>query len=423
MTQQEVLEFVEENDVKFIRLAFVDMFGTMKNISIMPTELNRAFQGSISFDASAVKGFCDISHSELFLMPDPNTLTVLPWRPQTGRVARMLCDCLTPDGQPFDGYSRTILRRQAEKARGLGYSFRIGTEYEFYLFSADENGDITLTPQDHVGYMDVAPLDKGENVRREICLTLEAMHILPESSHHEHGPGQNEIDFHYAGALTAADHALVFKSAVRTIAAQYGLCASFMPKPLADESGNGLHINLSIEKEGKRLFAPNADAQLAPEAQYAMAGILHRIKEISLFLNPIPSSYKRLGFCEAPRYINWSFGNRSQLIRIPTAYPGQERMELRSPDPACNPYLAFALIIGAVLEGIEQKAPLQQPLLHAEELPGTLAEAILLAEQSDFVRRVLPENMLEKYIAEKKKTAARYEADPKSVFQQHLRTI
>ena len=421
MIEREVIEFVEENDVKFIRLAFVDLFGTMKNIAIMPTQLRRAFDGGISFDASAVKGFCDIANSELFLKPDPNTLTVLPWRPQTGRVARMICDCLTPEGELFEGYSRTILRRQVEKARALGYQFRMGTEYEFYLFHADEQGDVTLKPQDEAGYMDVSPLDKGENVRREICLTLEAMGIQPESSHHEHGPGQNEVDFRAAEALTAADNAMTFKTTVRTIAAQYGLCASFMPKPLENESGNGLHVNLSIEKDGEQLFEA-LGGELSPDAQHAMAGILRRIREISMFLNPIPNSYKRLGCFEAPRHINWSFGNRSQLIRIPASVPGTGRMELRSPDPACNPYLAFALMIAAAMEGIRDKAPLQKPLDVTGDLPGSLFTAVMYARESRFVYDVLG-GVLEKYAVEKKKIAARFETEPEALFQQHLRTI
>ena len=422
MTEREVIEFVEENDVKFIRLAFVDLFGTMKNIAIMPTQLRRAFDGGISFDASAVKGFGDIECSELFLKPDPNTLTVLPWRPQTGRVARMMCDCLTPEGEPYEGCSRTILRRQVEKAREMGYQFRLGTEYEFYLFQTDEQGDVTMKPQDEAGYMDVSPLDKGENVRREICLTLETMGLEPESSHHEHGPGQNEVDFRFAEALTAADHAMTFKTTVRTIAAQYGLYASFMPKPLPKESGNGLHVNLSIEKDGQRLFEAD-NGELTPEARHAMAGILRRMREISVFLNPIPNSYKRLGHAEAPKKINWSFGNRSQLIRVPAALPGMGRMELRSPDPACNPYLAFALIIAAAMEGIRDQAVLQPPLEHADKLPGSLYEAIIFARESKFVRDALGDDMLNKYIAEKKKTAARNETEPDALFQRHLRTI
>lgn len=422
MTEQEVVAFVEENDVKFIRLAFVDLFGTLKNISIMPNELGRAFSGGISFDASAVKGFCDITRSELFLRPDPNTLTVLPWRPQTGRVARMMCDCVTHDGQLFDGHSRSILRKQAEKAREQGYFFRIGTEYEFYLFNASEDGSVTLMPQDYAGYMDVSPLDKGENIRREICLSLEAMHIQPEASHHEQGPGQNEIDFRYAGPLTAADNAMAFKSAVRTIASSYGLNASFMPKPLPNESGSGLHVNLSIQKGTENLFELK-DSVLNEEARCAMAGILQRIREISLFLNPLPSSYERLGKCEAPSKINWSFGNRSQLIRIPAATPGAGRMELRSPDAACNPYLAFALIIAAAMEGIESKAVLQEPLVVAGTLPETLVEAVALAQSSEFVRRVLPAEVLDRYLDEKRHLIVRASADPQGVFQQHLQTI
>lgn len=422
MTAQEVLDYVAENDVKFIRLAFVDMYGMMKNIAIMPSELPRAFDGGVSFDASAVKGFRDETDSELFLMPDPATLTVLPWRPQTGRVVRMLCDCHTPDGQPFADYSRTILRTQVEKARKLGYFFKLGTEYEFYLFKNDENGGMTLEPQDQAGYMDVSPLDKGENVRREICLNLEAMHIAPESSHHEQGPGQNEIDFHYAAPLAAADNALAFRTAVQTIAAQYGLSASFLPKPLAEESGNGLHVNLSIEAKGKNLFDA-VEGKLAPDAQHAMAGILHRIREMSLFLNPIPSSYQRLGRCEAPSAVSWSWGNRSQLIRIPAAIPGSGRMELRSPDPACNPYLAFALILAAAMEGITEVTPLQPALEETGKLPHDLGEAIALAEKSEFLRETLPAGMLEKYLTEKRRVWNRFQVDPRSVFHQHLRTI
>lgn len=422
MTEQEVLEFVQENDVKFIRMAFVDLFGAMKNISIMPSELQRAFAGGISFDASAVKGFCDIEKSELFLRPDLNTLTVLPWRPQTGRVARLMCDCYTPDGQLFHGYSRSILRQQAEKARSQGYFFRVGTEYEFYLFKHDEHGEMTLVPHDEAGYMDISPLDKGENIRREICLTLEEMHIQPESSHHEQGPGQNEIDFRYAGALAAADNAMTFKSAVRTIAAQYGLHASFLPKPLPAQSGNGLHVNLSVMKDGINLF-DSIDGAIAEEAQHMMAGILRRVGEMSLFLNPLPSSYQRLGQCEAPSRINWSFGNRSQCIRIPAALPGSGRMELRSPDPACNPYLAFALIIAAALEGVEDQLVLQDPLKDTGSLPENINEAIERAEKSAFVRRVIPEDTFQRYLLEKKKTAVRNENDAKALFQQHLRTI
>lgn len=422
MTQQEVVSFVEENDVKFIRLAFVDLFGTLKNIAIQPTELGRAFDGGISFDASAVAGFGDVAHSELFLQPDPNTLTVLPWRPQSGRVARMMCDCFTHDGQLFSGYSRAILAAQAKKARDQGLFFRIGTEFEFYLFQNDEEGNATLRPQDQAGYMDVSPLDKGENIRREICLTLEAMGIQPEASHHEQGPGQNEIDFRYAGPLTAADQAMAFKSAVRTIAFPYGLTASFLPKPLQGKSGSGMHVNLSIQQGMENLFALR-DGQLSPQAQRAMAGILRRIREMTVFLNPLPSSYDRLGQFEAPSAINWSFGNRAQLIRIPAADQLHARMELRSPDPACNPYLVFALMIAAALEGLAEELPLQPALAITGQLPSSLAEAVEVAKGSNFVRSVIPDEVLNTYLLVKTRLIEKTSLDPQGVFQEFFQRI
>lgn len=422
MTEQEVLEYVAENDVKFIRLAFVDLYGTLKNMAITPSELPRAFAGGFSFDPAAVKGFCGVAEGELFLLPDPSTLSVLPWRPQTGRVVRMLCDCYTQDDQLFEEYSRTVLRRQVEKAAQLGFRFRLGTQYEFYLFENDEKGNMTLIPQDQAGYMDVSPLDKGENIRREICLDLESMHILPESSHHEQGPGQNEIDFQRADPLSTADNALTFKSAVRAIAAQYGLSASFLPKPLAEQSGNGLHVNLSMAREGEQLFE-ETDGILHPLAQHAMAGILRRTREMSLLLNPLPSSYQRLGTMEAPSRISWSRGDRTHVMRIPAVKPGHGCVELRSPDPACNPYLAFTVILAAALEGITQQAPLPPALTELGQLPRDLGEAIILAEQSDFLREALPQTMLEKCLSEKRCLWERFQRDPRTVFAQHLRTI
>lgn len=422
MTEQEVMDYAAENDVKFIRLAFVDLYGTLKNMAITPSELPRAFAGGFSFDPSAVKGFCDVAEGKLFLQPDPSTLCVLPWRPQTGRVVRMLCDCYTQDGEPFAGYSRTILRQQVEKAARLGYRFRLGTQYEFYLFENDERGNMTLIPQDQAGYMDVSPLDKGENIRREICLDLESMHILPESSHHEQGPGQNEIDFQRADPLSTADNALAFKGAVRAIAAQYGLSASFLPKPLAEESGNGLHVNLSMARDGEQLFEEH-EGGLHPLAQHAMAGILRRTREMSLLLNPLPSSYQRLGTVEAPSRISWSRGDRTHVMRVPAVKPGHGCVELRSPDPACNPYLAFTVILAAALEGIAQETPLPPALTETGQLPRDLGEAIVLAEQSDFLRETLPQAMLEKYLAEKRRLWERFQGDPKTVFAQHLRAI
>ena len=397
-TPDEVMQYVLEEDVKFIRMAFCDVYGKQRNVAIMAGELPRAFEHGIAFDASAISGFDMDERSDLFLRPNADTLKELPWRPQSGRVAHMFCDIVHPDGTPFDGDSRALLRAAAEEAAAKGYVFRFGTEMEFYLFKLDEQGKPTTEPFDEAGYMVVAPEDKGENVRREICLTLERMGIFPESSHHESGPGQNEIDFRYADALTAADNAVMFHSVVRTIAAQNGLWADFSPRPLADHDGNGMHINLSAARDGKIL----PPLQLVP-------GLLHRIPEMTRLLNPVENSYARLGRDKAPAYITWSEENRSQLVRVPAATGEFKRVELRSPDNAANPYLAFALMIHACLEGIEDDLPLPEPtnlnLFRADaaklriydRLPATLAEATEYAAQSEFLRAHIPAQVLAAY--------------------------
>ncbi len=431
ITQQEVIRFVEENDVKFIRLAFCDLYGRLKNISIQPGELNRAFESGIPFDAAAVRGLTDVQ-GDLHLMPDPATLSVLPWRPQSGRVIRLFCDLAYPDGSPYESYGRAVLRRAVEKAFKLGYAMHVAAKCEFYLFEADEKGQITLTPQDKAGYMDVAPYDKGENVRREICLALEAMHIQPESSHHEQGPGQNEIDFRHADALTAADQLVAFKDVVRSIAASNGLRASFLPKPLADKNGNGQHVNLFLFRNGENIFH-RASGELSNEARYAVGGILRRVKEITLFCNPLPNSYHRLGNPGAPGFLSWSFGNRSHLIRIPAALESDARMELRSPDPATNPYLLFALLLEAALEGIADRVEpgpalagsidRESPDPALMRLPSDLGQAIALAKGSAFLKAVLPAQALEAYIREKERVWQSYQTDPQQVFQGHFETI
>ncbi|MFA6938333.1 MAG: glutamine synthetase family protein [Treponema sp.] len=399
-SQSEVLQYIAENDVKFIKLFFTDIFGAIKSISIQPTLLKKAFKEGISFDASAVKGFLNMDKSDLFIVPDPTTLSVLPWRPQHGRVVRFYCNIRYPDGSPFEGDSRLILQNVIEKAAKQGYEIKIGTECEFYLFKLDEKGAPSNVPHDNAGYCDLAPKDKGENVRRDIILTLLQMGIEPETSHHESGPGQNEIDFKYNTPVKAADNLSTFKTVVRTIAAQDGLFASFMPKPIEDKAGSGLHLNISLHKNGKNLFD---EETLSTEAKSFIAGILFRIKEITAILNPLPSSYKRLGSCEAPRYVSWSRENRSQLIRIPAASGDNVRIELRSPDPSCNQYLALALVIAAGLEGMEEKRILPKArdvdlfnaenaqLKNLESLPKTLQEAVKLTMKSDFVKKVLPE--------------------------------
>lgn len=390
-TPKEVMDYIQEEDIKFVRLAFCDVYGRQRNIAIMANELPRAFQYGIAIDGSAIDGFGMDVRSDLFLHPDPGTLSQLPWRPQRGGVAHMFCDITTPDGTPFDGDTRTLLKQAVQEAEEAGVSFRIGSEIEFYLFKQDENGDPTLTPIDNAGYMDIASEDKGENVRREICLTLEQMGIHPEASHHESGPGQNEIDFRYADPLAAADNAVTFKAVVQTIASQYALHADFSPRPLINRDGSGMHINLSAD-------APSVEDTIPP----MVAGILSHIRDITLFLNPVDNSYTRLGCDKAPGFVTWSHENRSQLIRIPAAWDEYRRLELRSADPAANPYLAFALIIRAALDGIRSGMTPPPPTdaempENAPALPRTMEAAVAAAKNSDFVRNNVPERILRAY--------------------------
>ena len=390
-TPREIMEFVEQEDVKFIRLAFCNVYGKQHNVAIMPGELSRAFTYGIAIDASAIEGFGGEVRSDLLLRPDPSTLIQLPWRPEHGKVVRMFCDIFYPDGRPFERDTRSILKKAVSEAAERGIEFAFGAEMEFYLFKLDEYGKATTLPHDQASYMDIAPDDKGEHIRREICLMLEQMGIQPESSHHESGPGQNEIDFRYSDPLTAADNAITFRAVVRTVAAQNGLCASFQPKPLSNRDGSGMHINISARDGGT--------ADLLPTV---IAGLLDKIAEITLFLNPSEESYRRLGCDKAPRYITWSDENRSQLIRIPAAV-GEQR---RSADSTANPYLAYALLIYAGLYGISHKLALPpasdfnlytapaEILQTLQALPDSLGEAIALAETSPFVRAHLPESVL-----------------------------
>mgnify|MGYP002627799458 FL=1 len=397
-TPEEVIQFVQEEDVKFIRLAFCNVYGKQHNVAIMPSELKRAFTYGIAFDASAVEGFGGEIRSDLLLHPDPSTLIQLPWRPEQGKVVRMFCDISYPDGRPFERDTRSILKRAVADADARGFRFAFGAEMEFYLFRLDEYGDPTKIPYDRAGYMDIAPDDKGETIRREICLMLEQMGIRPESSHHESGPGQNEIDFRYSDPLTAADNAITFHAAVRTVAAQNGLCASFSPKPLADWDGNGMHINVSVKCD-----------TLAQPLPGVIAGILEHIRDMTLFMNPCEESYRRLGYDKAPCYVTWSAENRSQLIRIPAAVGEHRRAELRSADPMANPYLAYALLIYAGMHGIEHDLPLCPAsdfnvytapagvLNKLKKLPCSLHEAAALAEASAFVNEHLPQAVISAY--------------------------
>jgi len=397
-TEQEVIQFAEEEDVKFIRLAFCDVFGKPKNVSIMKDELKRAFEVGIAIDGSAILGFGDEAHSDLFLHPDPDTLSVLPWRPEHGRVVRMYCSITYPDGTPFVADTRKILMQAVETAKKQGITFRFGTEIEFYLFKLDEFGNKTNVPYDIAGYMDVSLDDKGENIRREICLTLEQMGIYPESSHHEEGPGQNEIDFRYSSPLEAADNAQTFKSVVGATAMRNGVAVDFSPKPLPDKAGNGVHINFSVESDNGE-----------DVTGHAVAGVLKHVSALTAFLNPTETSYSRLGEKKAPSYISWAEENRSQLIRVPAATGEYRRAELRSPDPTINPYIAFTLLIYAALDGIKNKTKLPRPanvnffnapesvLRKYKRLPLSLSEANELAKNSKFIKKVLPSSIIKTY--------------------------
>lgn len=397
-TAQEVMEYVRQADVKFIRLAFCDAYGRQKNIAVMPSELERAFGDGIAFDASAVAGFGGAVRSDLFLHPDAGTLVGLPWRPETGRVVRMFCDVTHPDGTPSAGDTRALLKRTAAKAEARGLSFAFGPEMEFYLFKNGPDGERTDTPCDSAGYMDIAPDDKGENIRREVCLMLEQMGIRPESSHHEEGPGQNEIDFRYSDPVTAADNAVTFRSVVKTVAAGYGLTADFTPKPLSARPGSGMHVNFSVKSSD--------GADRMPQV---IAGVMDKVADMTVFLNPTDGSYLRLGGDKAPGYITWSSENRSQLIRIPAASGEFRRAELRSPDPGANPYIAFTLMISAGMYGVDKLLALppstdvnlyaadEGALAQLRRLPAARREAQSLARSSEFIKNTLPAELLELY--------------------------
>ena len=397
-TPQEIMQYTAEEDVKFIRLAFCDVYGKQKNISIMPSELERAFEQGIGFDASAVRGFGNEARSDLMLFPDPDTLSVLPWRPDHGRVVRMFCSIKKPDGQAFECDTRSLLVNAVSNAKKQGIDFSFGSALEFYLFKLDENDNPTTIPYDNAGYMDIAPEDKGENIRRQICLHLEQMGIAPQSSHHEEGPGQNKIDFHYADPLTAADNSMSYQTVVKTVAHSNGLYADFSPKPLKDRPGNAFHINISVNSDKHHTILPSV-----------IAGIMKHIKAISVFLDPCTDSYARLGKFKAPKYISWSGENRSQLIRIPAAEGEYSSAELRCDDTYDKPYLAFTLLIYAGLDGIKNGLYLPPvadfDLFTADEsvtkdfdtLPSDLTEAKLLAAQSDFVKDHLPQRLIDIY--------------------------
>ncbi len=422
-TREDVLKLARDEDIEFIRLQFTDMFGNLKNIAVTASQLEKALDNKCMFDGSAIDGFVGIEESDMYLYPDLSTLEIFPWRPQQGKVARMICDIHRPDGRPFDGDPRVVLKKAIADAAELGYTFEVGPECEFFLFNTDENGMPTVKTHEQAGYFDIGPLDGGENARRDIVMTLEDMGLIIEASHHEMAPAQHEIDLRYDEALSAADNIMTFKLAARTIAKRHGLHATFMPKPKYGVNGSGMHINMSLHKDGRNIFRDEEDANgLSREAYYFIGGIMKHIKGMAAVTNPLVNSYKRLvpGFA-APVYIAWSATNRSPLLRIPAE---GARLELRSPDSAANPYLTLALCLKAGLDGIINKieppgsvdcniytmTDQEREALNIENLPGTLIEAVDAMKNDRFILEVLGEHIAKSYIAAKESEWQKYRA-------------
>ena len=404
-TKEDILRMVKEDDVEFIRLQFTDIFGDLKNVAITASQIEKALDNKIMFDGSSIEGFARIEESDMYLYPDYDTYETFPWRPQQGKVARLICDVYTPDNKPFVGDPRYVLKRALKEAADMGYEMNVGPECEFFLFQTDENGLPTTNSYERAGYFDLGPLDFGENARRDMVLTLEQMGFEIEASHHECAPAQHEIDFKYGKALPTADNIETFKLVVKTIAKRHGLCATFMPKPKFGVCGSGMHMNMSLTKDGKNVFA-----------YYFIAGIMEHMKEMTAITNPLVNSYKRLvpGY-EAPIYIAWSAKNRSPLIRIPSARGAGTRVELRCPDPTANPYLAMAVCLRAGLDGIKRKLQVppsvdtnifeltreEKKVRHIHSLPANLREAVLAMQESDLMREALGDHVFDRYTTAK----------------------
>ena len=415
-TKEEILRLVREEDIQFIRMQFTDIFGQMKNVAITASQIEKALDNQIMMDGSSIEGFVRIEESDQYLWPDLDTFAILPWRPQYGKVARLICDVHNPDGPPFVGDPRGVLKRALARAGELGLTFNVGPELEFFLFQTDEDGNPTTKTSDEAGYFDLGPLDHGESTRREICLCLEEMGFEIEASHHEVAAGQHEIDFKYTEALQAADNIMTFKLAVKTLAQKNGLHATFMPKPVHGTAGSGMHVNMSLFRDGQNAFFDAADPRnLSPMAYQFIAGLLEHVQGFCAVTNPLVNSYKRLvpGY-EAPCHLAWSTGNRSALIRIPTPRGDGTRVELRSPDPSCNPYLAFAVCLAAGLDGIQRQltppAESNENLyaiaadLEAQgvrRLPASLEAAIHALEADRVVTAALGSHVTEQYVTGK----------------------
>ena len=424
-TKDDIFRMVEEEDVEFIRLQFTDIFGTLKNIAITSSQLEKALDNKCMFDGSSVEGFVRIEESDMYLYPDYDTFEIFPWRPQQGKVARLICDVYTPDGKPFEGDPRWILKKTIKEANEMGYRFDVGPECEFFLFHTDDNGLPTTLSHEKAGYFDLGPNDLGENIRRDMVLTLEEMGFEIEASHHEVAPAQHEIDFKYDEVLKTADNIQTFKMTVKTIAKRHGLYATFMPKPKFGISGSGMHINMSLAtEEGKNIFADeNGKIGLSDDAYHFIAGIMKHARGMSAITNPLVNSYKRLvpGY-EAPVYIAWSAKNKSPLIRIPASRGNGTRVELRNPDPTANPYLVLALCLAAGLDGIKNKievpesvdcniyemTPGERRAAGIENMPADLKEAVDCLVADEFLCSVLGEHITTKYVEAKMKEWENY---------------
>jgi len=418
-TKEDIIRRVKEEDIKFIRLQFTDIFGQLKNVAITAAQIEKALNNQMMIDGSSIEGFVRINESDQYLRPALDSFVLLPWHQKHGKVARLICDVYNPDGTPFVGDPRGVLKRVMEKAKAMGYdTFNVGPEAEFFLFQTDSEGKPTTKTNDEASYFDLGPLDHGELTRRKICLALEDMGFEIEASHHEAAQGQHEIDFKYTDALKAADNIMTFKLAVKTIAQKDGLHATFMPKPIFGIAGSGMHTNMSLFRDGKNVFYdPDDERGLSKEAYSFIAGLLHHVRGFSAITNPLVNSYKRLvpGY-EAPCYIAWSASNRSALVRIPAARGQSTRVELRSPDPACNPYLAMAVCLAAGLDGIEKGMTPPPEILdniYAMDqrtrkrhkiisLPGSLEEAVNELEKDPLMLDTLGEHVSSQYITGKR---------------------
>ena len=412
-SKEDILNIIHEKNIEFIRLQFTDIFGKPKNIAISSSQIDKALNNECMFDGSSIEGFTRINESDMYLKPDLDSFVMFPWRSESQEVARLICDVYNSDGTPFQGDPRNVLKRVIKDAENMGYDFNVGPECEFFLFKNDLNGVPTTETSDNGGYFDLSPIDLGETCRRDICVALEAMGFEIEASHHEVAEGQHEIDFKFDEVLRAADNVVTFKHVVKTYAKRHNLHATFMPKPLFGINGSGMHTNMSLFKDGKNsFFDPDDTNQLSQDAYSFIAGLISHIKGITAVANPLVNSYKRLvsGY-EAPVYISWSTNNRSSLIRVPASRGQGTRVELRSPDPACNPYLEMALCLAAGLDGIKRSLrPPEQINSNIfgltneqikqsgiETLPKSLEEALREMKSDPLIKKVLGEHVFKKY--------------------------